>query len=150
MREQYYPNLGLALRGFGEDQISEATVAEVVQESPSSANISVVEPTADGEKWAEVAATYLPDSTIVKESAGFITDAKSDVAPAAESLLAKFNTLSVPSKVALLAVGWFAAKRLSSQYVWIAGGLLAYNELRNRGVVKQEGSETSTPVAGLG
>lgn len=150
MKEEIFADLGSALRAMGDVPSADA-VAEVVKETANSAVIQVFQPTNDGVEWAEAAAVYLPDATIVSETTGFIKNAEDSLSPGISTMSEKFGTLSGGAKLAVLGLGYFAVKSLPSKYLWVAAGLLAYNQVKGRSnaVVAAEEVSTNTPVAGM-
>jgi len=170
--ETYFADLGAALRSMDTD--TEAT-AFIRRKGPRSVSIQAVVPEATGKELVSANAEFYPDhaeytdvssfipevdmsnagqqvSALATQTSEFVQSAQGELAPAANSVMQKFQSLSPGAKIAVLALGYYAAKSLPSKYLWIAGGLLAYNQMKGQAAGAQAATEaqaTTKPVAGM-
>lgn len=170
--DQYFADLGAALRSMDID--TEAT-AFIRRKGPRSVSIQAVVPESAGKELVSANAEFYPDRTdytdvssfipevdmndvgqkvsaVATQTSEFVQSAQGELAPSVNNVVQKFQALPTMSKLAVLALGYYAAKSLPSKYLWLAGGLLAYNQIKGQAAVAQSATEaqaTTKPVAGM-
>lgn len=141
--EQMFSTLDAALKGMGDP----ASAVLVTSPSPNNAQLEVVKAVNNGVAVVSATADYMPSATTIQQTTDFITTSQTDLTPAATGVLNKFSTLPMAAKLGVLGFGYFAVKTLPSKYLWIAAGLLAYNQTKEQ---PAKAPIQDAHVAGLG